>query len=47
MTIIMQKLAGFQPTPTPTTPVPLPTQVPVPLQVATNPDRVQRWVQEG
>jgi len=43
MTIIMQKLAGFQPTPTTTTPAPLPTQVPAAPQVPTNPDRVQRW----
>jgi len=46
MTIIMQKLASFQPTPTTTTPAPLPTQGPVAPQVATNPDRGQRWAQE-
>jgi len=46
MTIIMQKLASFQATPTTSTPAPLPTQVPVVPQVATNPDRVQRWAQE-
>jgi len=40
MTIIMQKLASFQPTPTTTTPAPLPTHVPAAQQVATNPDRV-------
>jgi len=41
MTIIMQKLASFQPTPTTTAPAPLPTQVPAAPQVPTNPDRVQ------
>ena len=46
MTIIMPKLASFQPTPTTTTPTPLPTQAPAAPQVATNPDRVQRWAQE-
>jgi len=46
MTIIMQKLASFQPTPTTTTPAPLPTQVPAAPQVAKNPDRVQQWAQE-
>jgi len=46
MTIIMQKLAGFQPTPTTTTPAPLLTQLPAAPQVPTNPDRVQQWAQE-
>jgi len=46
MTNIMQKLVSFQPTPTTTAPAPLPTQVSAASQVATNPDRVQRWAQE-
>jgi len=47
MTIIMQRFASFQPTPTITTSAPLQTKVPVAPEVATNPDRVQRWAQES
>jgi len=46
VTIIMPRLASFQPTPTTTTLAPLPTQVPAAPQATTNPDTVQRWAQE-
>jgi len=46
MAIVMQKLASLQQTPTTTNPAQLPTQLPVASQVATSPDRVQRWAQE-